>query len=275
VQFVLACAPSVIVQHKSPLTPSSRTCPNPLPFRFSTLKAQYATIRDEIRAAVDSVLESQQCILGPGRERLRSQAGRSIAAAHTRSPFHRAADALLVSLMAENIGPGDEVITTPYTFFATAGAIARLGAKTGLRRHRPADLQHRSRADRVEGHPAYEGDSAGPSLRPVRRHGSDHGRRQSARHSRGRRRRPRRSAQEYKGRRAGSIGRYGCFSFFPSKNLGAAGDGGLVTACDAAVPKNYASSAHTDQSPSTTHAMIGGKLPLRRPAGRSSCPVQS
>ena len=113
------------------------------------LKAQYATIRDEIRAAVDGVLESQQCILGPAVTECEAKL-----AEYCRSPYaitvSSGSDALLVSLMAENVGADDEVITTPYTFFATAGAIAPHRRPAGLRRYRPADLQHRPRPNRSQ-----------------------------------------------------------------------------------------------------------------------------
>jgi dTDP-4-amino-4,6-dideoxygalactose transaminase len=92
------------------------------------LRAQYATIREEIRAAVDGVLESQQCILGPVVAECEAKLAEYCRSAHAVT-VSSGSDALLVSLMAENVGPGDEVITTPYTFFATAGAIARTGAR--------------------------------------------------------------------------------------------------------------------------------------------------
>jgi len=232
--------------------------PQPVTVPLLDLKAQYATIRDEIRAAVDGVLESQQCILGPVVADCEAKL-----AEYCRCPYavtvSSGSDALLVSLMAEDIGPGDEVVTTPYTFFATAGSIARLGAKpvfVDIDRDTynidPAQIESKITPRTKAVMPVHlYGQCADmdPIMAIAARHGIPVI--EDAAQAIG---------SEYKGRRAGSMGRYGCFSFFPSKNLGAAGDGGLVTAGDADVAEKLRVLREHGSKPRYCHSLIGGNF---------------
>ncbi|MBU4271271.1 MAG: DegT/DnrJ/EryC1/StrS family aminotransferase [Planctomycetes bacterium] len=222
------------------------------------LKAQYATIRDEIRAAVDAVLESQQCILGATVAECEAKLAEYCRCPHAVG-VSSGSDALLISLMAEGIGPGDEVITTPYTFFATAGVVARLGAKPVFvdidpqtYNIDPAGIEARITPDTKAVLPVHlYGQCA--DMDPIMALADGRGIPvvEDAAQAIG---------SEYKGRRAGSMGRYGCFSFFPSKNLGAAGDGGLVTTRDdAAAEKLRVLRAHGSK-PKYYHALIGGNF---------------
>lgn len=196
------------------------------PVPLLDLKAQYAAIRNELREAIDRVADSQQFILGPEVEAFESEV-----AAYSQCAYgvgvSSGTDALLVALMAINVGPGDEVITTPYSFFATAGAIARLHARPVFVDCDP--LTYNINPTQVEGaitertraiipvHLFGQMADMNPIMEVARRHNllviED-------------------AAQaigsEYEGRRAGTIGDMTCFSFFPSKNLGGFGDGGMV-----------------------------------------------
>ena len=222
------------------------------------LKIQYAAIREEIRAAVDAVLESQQCILGPVVAECEAKLGPYCGCPYAVT-VSSGSDALLVSLMAEGIGPGDEVITTPYTFFATAGAIARTGAKPVFvdidpRTYNidPAGIEAKITRNTKAVMPVHlYGQCAemDPILEVAARRGipviEDAAQAIGA---------------EYRGRRAGSMGRYGCFSFFPSKNLGAAGDGGMVTTQDPAVAEKLQILRVHGSKPKYYHPMIGGNF---------------
>src|SRR5216117_481312 len=201
------------------------------PIPLLDLKAQYATIRDEIRSALDRVLESQRFILGPEVEALESEV-----ASYCRAGYgigvSSGTDALLVTLMALNIGRGDEVITPAYNFFAAAGTIARAGARPVFVDIDPrtynldptaieALISNRTRA-LIPVCLFGQMPDMNPVLEIARRHQlyviEDAAQGIGA---------------ELEGRRAGSIGHAGCFSFFPSKNLGGFGDAGMVTTNDA------------------------------------------
>jgi dTDP-4-amino-4,6-dideoxygalactose transaminase len=163
--------------------------------------------------------------------------------------------------MAENIGAGDEVITTPYTFFATAGAIARLGATPVFVDIDPAtyNLAPSQIAAKVTGKTR--------AIIPVHLYGQmadmDAVMEVAARHNLVV---IEDAAQaigaEYKGKRAGSIGHYGCFSFFPSKNLGAAGDGGMIVTNDPKRAEKLAVLRGHGAKPKYYHRIIGGNFRL-------------
>ncbi len=224
------------------------------------LKAQYATIREEVRQAVDAVLESQYFILGPTVAQCEQLLAPYCGCEHAVG-VSSGSDALLVALMAERVGPGDEVITTPYTFFATVGAIARFGATPVFLdicpktyNIDPAQLASRVTARTKAILPVHlYGQCADmdPILDVARRHHliviEDAAQAIGA---------------EYKGRRAGSMGEYGCFSFFPSKNLGAAGDGGLVTVRDAERAEKVRVLRMHGSKPKYYHSLIGGNFRL-------------
>jgi dTDP-4-amino-4,6-dideoxygalactose transaminase len=194
------------------------------------LVPQYESIRDEIRAAIDEVLSTQQFILGKKVEKLEAEIARYCGVRHAVG-VASGTDALLLSLMALGVKEGDEVITTPYTFFSTVSSITRLGAKPVLADIDPRTynvdpgrvsklITSRTRAILVVhlfGQIAEMdaiSEVAGRSGIPVI---------EDACQSIGAR---------YRGKRAGSIGAAGCLSFFPSKNLGGFGDGGMIVTDD-------------------------------------------
>lgn len=206
----------------------SSTTPEPVP--FINLPAQFETIRDEVMLAVGEVMESQQFVLG---ERVSDFETAIAEACDSRYAVGCASgtDALVLSLQAAGIGPGDEVITSPFTFFATAGAIHRVGAK-------PVFVDIESSGFNLD--PNLVEAAITPRTRgiiPVHIFG------QCAEMEPIWRLAARNSlcviedacqaiGAEYRGRKAGVLGAMACFSFFPTKNLGGAGDGGLVTTDD-------------------------------------------
>ena len=190
------------------------------------LKAQYSSIQTEIMTAINGVLESQQFILGPQVSALESEVGEYCG---TRFAVGVASgtDALILALHAGGVGPGDEVLLPAFSFIASADTISLLGGKPVFADIRPdtfnidADQLARLITSRTKaimpvhlyGQPA----DMDPVLALARKHGlmvvEDNAQAIGA---------------KYKGRRTGSMGEFGCISFFPSKNLGAYGDGGMI-----------------------------------------------
>jgi dTDP-4-amino-4,6-dideoxygalactose transaminase len=224
------------------------------------LRAQYMSIRSEIYEALERTIESQHFILGPEVEALEREV-----AAYSQCAYgigvSSGSDALLVALMAIGLKPGDEVITTSYSFFATAGAIARLGARPVFVDIDPitynldpaaieAAIGPRGRAI-IPVHLYGQMADMDPLMEMARRHNlvviEDAAQAIGA---------------EYKGRRAGSIGHVGCFSFFPSKNLGGFGDGGMVTTNDPQLADQLKLLRGHGSRPKYYNKVIGGNFRL-------------
>jgi dTDP-4-amino-4,6-dideoxygalactose transaminase len=222
------------------------------------LEAQYRPLRDEILAAIARVCDSQRFIMGPDVEALERelatglQAGEAIAVSS-------GTDALLAVLMALGIGPGDEVITSTYSFFATAGSIVRVGATPVLVDIDPITCNLDPAAVNAAVTPRTR------AIMPVHLYGlcADMDPILSG------------AAQAgvpviedacqaigatYKGRQAGSMGTVGCFSFFPSKNLGAFGDAGLVTTRDPRLAHEIRLLRNHGAEPRYFHKRIGGNF---------------
>jgi dTDP-4-amino-4,6-dideoxygalactose transaminase len=199
-------------------------------FDFLDLKAQFASIREEVMDAVGRVFESQHFILGPEVKQLEEEIASKLGAEFAIG-CASGTDALILSLMAADIGAGDEVITSPFSFIATADAIELVGAKPVFVDIDPVTFN--INPDLID--KAIRPSTA--AILPVHLFGLPAdldpilkiaGAKnllviEDAAQAIGSR---------YKGRFAGSIGDFGCFSFFPSKNLGGAGDGGLITTND-------------------------------------------
>ena len=224
------------------------------------LKPQYEQIRAEVEPAILDVCKSQAFILGPKVQECEAAVARYCGAAHGVG-MSSGSDALIVALMAEDVGPGDEVITTPYSFFATVGAIARLGAKATFVDVDPetfnldgskleAAVTKKTKAI-IPVHLYGQMADMDAVMAVAKKHGlaviEDAAQAIGA---------------EWKGRRAGSLGDYGCFSFFPSKNLGCFGDGGMLTMQDPAKAKKSAILRNHGSDPKYYHRLVGGNFRL-------------
>lgn len=250
----------------------------PAPVKLSVplldLKLQYEALKPGLERALLQVAASQMFILGPAVKSLESRLA-EYTQCKSAIGVSSGTDALLLALMALGIGPGDEVLTSPYSFFATAGTIARAGARPvfldidpvsyNLSPARVAQfLEKRCRRNGAEVIDQATGGRV-RAIMPVHLYGQaaemddlmalarEYGLRviEDAAQALG---------TEYKGRRVGSFGDVGCFSFFPSKNLGAFGDAGLCTANDPDLAERLRIMRVHGGKPKYYHKVIGGNF---------------
>jgi dTDP-4-amino-4,6-dideoxygalactose transaminase len=228
------------------------------PVPLLDLGAQYAPLRDDILAAVTRVCDSQRYIMGPEISAFEEEIAALIGVEHAVS-VSSGTDALLLALMTLGVRSGDEVITSTYSFFATAGAIVRSGATPVLVDIDPvtcnidpaqvvAAITPRTRAI-IPVHLYGLSADMDPIVAVASRAGipviEDAAQAIGA---------------AYKGKAVGGIGALGCFSFFPSKNLGAFGDAGLLTTNDAALAKSARLLRTHGMEPKYYHHVVGGNF---------------
>lgn len=218
--------------------------------------AQNAPLMRELHEAAARVLATGRFILGPEVEAFEAELARYVGARHAIA-VSSGTDALLVALMALEVGPGDEVITTPFTFFATAGSIARVGARPVFVdidpvtfNLDPARLEVGPRTRAIL--PVHLFGQA-CDLRGLQAAAGDIPIVEDAAQALG--------AGGAPGR-VGAVGAFGCFSFFPSKNLGGFGDGGLVTTMDDELAERARVLRVHGAKPKYFHARIGGNFRL-------------
>jgi dTDP-4-amino-4,6-dideoxygalactose transaminase len=222
------------------------------------LHAQYTPLRQSLLEAVTRVCDSQRFIGGPEVEGLERELCAALGYPHAIG-LSSGTDAVLAALMALDIGPGDEVITPTYSFFATAGCVVRAGAKPVLVDCEPgtfnidvpqtlAAITPRTKAI-IPVH--LFGQAA--ELQPLVDAGTKHGVAviEDAAQAIG---------CEYHGKPVGTWGAVGCFSFFPSKNLGAFGDAGFVTAVDPAIAKKLKLIRTHGMEPKYYHHLVGANF---------------
>jgi len=230
------------------------------PVPLLDLAAQYRPIRDEILRAITRVADSQHFILGPEVEALERELAAMLEVTHAVA-VSSGTDALLVALMALGIGPGAEVITPDYSFFATASTASRLGATPVFADIDPATSNVSPAAVAAAITPRTRAivpvhlfglaadmeailDAAGRAGIPVV---------EDAAQAIGAR---------YRGRQVGALGTMGCFSFYPTKTLGAFGEGGLVTTDDDRLARELRLLRNHGAESKYFHAKIGGNFRL-------------
>lgn len=234
--------------------------PLAVPVPLLDLKKQYATLREEVRAATDELFESQGFILGPKVEAFEKAIAEYVGAKHAVG-MSSGTDAQLAAMMALGIGPGDDVVTSPYTFFASAGAVARLGARPVFCDIDPATynvdpeklakaITPRTKAIQPV-HLYGQCADMDPILEVAKAKGIPVI--EDACQSLG---------AGYRGKKAGALGDFGAFSFFPSKNLGGFGDGGMVTTNDDAMAARLRALRMHGETSRYHHSIVGGNFRL-------------
>ena len=224
------------------------------------LKQQFAAIREDVIAAILPVLDAQRCVNGPEIAELEAQIA-DYCGCKAAVGLSSGTDALLVSLMALDIGAGDEVICPPFTFFGTAGSIWRTGARPVFVdidpvtfNIDPAKIEAAVTANTKAVMPvhlygqmadmdAIMAVAAARNL-PVIEDGAQA------------------IGSAYKGKRAGSIGTVGCFSFYPTKNLGGIGDGGMVVSNDEDLAEKIRKLRNHGETTRYHHKYVGGNFRL-------------
>jgi dTDP-4-amino-4,6-dideoxygalactose transaminase len=229
-----------------------------MPVPLLDLHAQYEPLRDAILAAVVRVCDSQRYIMGPEVTAFETEIADLVGVRHAVA-VSSGTDALLLALMTLDVGHGDEVITTTYSFFATAGTIARVGARPVLVDIDPLTFNidpaavARAVSSRTKAIIPVHLFGLSADLDPLMETASRAGVPvvEDAAQAIG---------ASYQGRPAGGVGTMGCFSFFPSKNLGAFGDAGLLTTNDPAVAERARLLRTHGMEPRYYHHAVGANF---------------
>jgi dTDP-4-amino-4,6-dideoxygalactose transaminase len=222
------------------------------------LQAQNGPLRDEILAAIARVCDSQRFIMGPEIDALENELARLLGVGHAVA-VSSGTDAVLLALMTLGIGHGDEVVTSTYSFFATAGAVVRVGARPVLVDIDPATFNidpaalARAITPRTKAIMPVHLFGLSADMDPILDAASRAGVPvvEDAAQAIG---------STYKSRPVGGLGSLGCFSFFPSKNLGAFGDAGLLTANDAGLAARARLLRTHGMQPKYYHHLVGGNF---------------